>query len=70
MKPPVKKESVKLDESICKNIFSNGLKVNKGHFFPSQFPKLTRIKPITVSNKKGGKRKTRKNRKIKKKLRN
>lgn len=66
VKPPVKNESVKLDESICQNIFSNGLKVNKGHFFPSQFPKLTRIKPITVSNKKGGKRKTRKNRKIKK----
>jgi len=60
LKPLVKKELVKLDENICQNIITNGLKVNKGHFFPSQFPKLTRIKPITLSKKKGGKRKTRK----------
>lgn len=61
LKEPVKKEFVKLDENICKNIFENGSKVNKAHFFPSEFPKLTRIKPITLSNKKGGKRKSRKN---------
>ncbi len=63
LKPPAKEESIKLDENICKNIFTIGLKVNKGHFFPSQFPKLTRVKSITLSNKKGGKRKSRKNRK-------
>jgi hypothetical protein len=69
VKPSVKaKETPNLDKNVCKNIFENGLKVNKSHFFPSEFPKLTRIKPITVSNKKGGKRKTRKNTKIKNKV--
>ena len=66
LKPAEKKESVKLDENICQNIFTNGLNINKGHFFPSQFPKLTRIKSITASNKKGGKRKSRKSRKRRK----
>jgi hypothetical protein len=69
VKPSVKaKGTPNLDKNVCKNIFENGSKVNKAHFFPSEFPKLTRINPITVSNKKGGKRKTRKNRKTKNKV--
>ena len=61
-------EIPKLDKKVCENIFINGSKMNKSQFFPSEFPKLTRIKPITitVSNKKGGRRKTRKSRKAKK----
>jgi|688.fasta_scaffold299055_2 chromosome segregation ATPase len=69
IRPYVKaKETPKIDKNVCKNIFENSSKVNKAHFFPSEFPKLTRIKPITVSNKKGGKRKTKKNKKIKNKV--
>jgi len=69
VKPSAKeKETPKLDKNVCKNIFKNGSKVNEAQFFPSEFPKLTRINPITItlSNKKGGKRKTRKNRKNRK----
>jgi hypothetical protein len=67
--PSVKTNEIpKLDKKVCENIFINGSKMNKSQFFPSEFPKLTRIKPITitVSNKKGGKRKTRKSRKNRK----
>ena len=39
----------------------NGLNVTKKYFYPSQFPNITRIKPIAVTMKKGGKRKSRKN---------
>ena len=49
-----------LNPNICQNIFVNGSKVNKKYFYPSEFPKLTKIKPITVSIKRGGKRKSRK----------
>lgn len=54
---------LRVNPDICKNIFTNGSKVTKKHFYPSEFPKLTKIKPITVTMKKGGKRKTRKFRK-------
>lgn len=54
------KEPQKISKNKCPNIFKVGSEVNTTYFFPSQFPKLTRIKSITVSNKKGGKRKTRK----------
>jgi hypothetical protein len=54
------KKSNTISQNICEYIFINGSKVNKKFYCPSQFPKLTRIKSITVSNKKGGKRKTRK----------
>jgi|688.fasta_scaffold99359_2 hypothetical protein len=54
------KELSKLDKNICQNIFINGSKVNKKYFYPSEFPKLTKIKPITVSNKKGGSKRKRK----------
>ena len=60
VKPVKSKEIPKLDIKVCENTFINGSKVNKKFYCPSQFPKLTRIKSITVSNKKGGKRKTRK----------
>ena len=46
-----------LNPNICQNIFMNGSKVTKKYFYPSEFPKLTKIKPITLSIKKGGKRK-------------
>ena len=75
--PPNKaklKANPKANPNICHNIFMNGLNVNKKFFYPSQFPNLTRIKPIMVtmkkndnSDKKGGKRKSRKLRKIRKK---
>ena len=56
---------VKINKEICQNIFMNGSKNNKKYVYPSEFPKLTKIKPITVSIKRGGKkgknkRKTRK----------
>ena len=64
----------KANPNICNNIFINGLNVNKKFFYPSQFPNLTRIKPIAVTmkkndnsdkkdDKKGDKRKSRKLRK-------
>ena len=46
-----------LNPNICQNIFMNGSKVTKKYFYPSEFPKLTKIKPITLSIKNGGKRK-------------
>lgn len=49
--------------NVCEDIFTNGSKVTKKYFYPSEFPKLTKIKPITVTMKKGGQRKTRKFRK-------
>ena len=61
------KETTTLDKNVCQNIFINSSKLNKSHFFPSEFPKLTKMKSITVSNKKGGRRKSRKKRKIKNK---
>ena len=42
----------KANPNICNNIFINGLNVNKKFFYPSQFPNLTRIKPIMVTMKK------------------
>ena len=39
--------------------------VTKKYFYPSEFPKLTKIKPIKLTIKKGGKRK-RKSRKLRK----
>ncbi len=44
------------NKDICENIFINSSKINSRYFFPSEFPKITKIKPITFS-KKGGKRK-------------
>lgn len=51
---------ISVDPNICENIFTNGSKVTTKYFYPSQIPKITKIKPITVSIKKGGKRKSRK----------
>lgn len=64
LKPSAKIESSKIDKNICQNILTNGTKVNTKYFFPSEFPKITKINPITVTNKKGGQRKSRKRRKI------
>ena len=49
---------IQINPEICKTIFSNGSKVNKKYFYPSEFPKLTKIKPLksTISVKKGGKK--------------
>jgi hypothetical protein len=68
IKPVKANDTPKLNKKVCENIVENGSKMNKAQFFPSEFPKLTRIKPITitVSNKKGGRRKTRKSRKNRK----
>ena len=55
------KSKTKRNPNICQNIFMNGLNVTKKYFYPSQFPNITRIKPIAVTMKKGGKRKSRKN---------
>jgi hypothetical protein len=49
-----------LDPSICKDIFINGSKTNNKYFYPSEFPKLTKIKPISVLTKKGGRNNKRK----------
>jgi hypothetical protein len=52
---------IPLKPSICQNIFINGSKTNNKYFYPSEFPKLTKIKPISILTKKGGrnyKRKT------------
>jgi len=49
------------NSTICQNIFINGSKTNNKYFYPSEFPKLTKIKPISILTKKGGrnyKRKT------------
>jgi len=49
------------NSSICQNIFTDGSKINNKYFYPSEFPKLTKINPISVLTKKGGrnyKRKT------------
>ena len=61
---------LQVNPDICQTFFTNGSKVNKKYFYPSEFPKLTKIKPITVSMKKGGKRKSRKLRKNYKKYKN
>jgi len=59
---PLQRKSTK----VCEDIFINGSKVTKKYFYPSEFPKLTKIKPITVTMKKGGKR-NKKSRKLFKK---
>jgi len=43
-----------INSIICQNIYENGKKVSKKYFFPSEFPKLTKIKslPQLNSNKK------------------
>jgi hypothetical protein len=56
------------NSTICQNIFINGSKTNNKYFYPSEFPKLTKIKPITVLTKKGGKNYKRKT--FKKKYKN
>jgi len=61
---------LQVNPDICQTFFTNGSKVNKKYFYPSEFPKLTKIKPITVSMKKGVKRKSRKLRKNYKKYKN
>jgi len=38
-----------VNPDICKDIFTNGSKVTKKYFYPSEFPKITKIKPITLS---------------------
>ena len=57
---------IQINKDVCNPIFMNGSKVTKKYFYPSEFPKLTKIKPITVSMR-GGRRKrktkTKKNRK-------
>jgi hypothetical protein len=52
-----------VNPDICSHIFTNGSKVAKKYFYPSEFPKLTNIKQLPVLIKKGGKRKSRKLRK-------
>ena len=46
------KSKPKANPNICQNIYMNGLNVTKKYFYPSQFPNLTRIKPISVTIKK------------------
>lgn len=58
--------SSQVNPNICDNIFINGSKVTKKYFYPSEFPKLTKIKPITLSIKKGGKKNKKKSRKLRK----
>jgi hypothetical protein len=48
------------NSSICQNIFTDGSKINNKYFYPSEFPKLTKIKPISVLTKKGGRNNKRK----------
>jgi hypothetical protein len=48
------------NSTICQNIFMDGSKTNNKYFYPSEFPKLTKIKPITILTKKGGKNNKRK----------
>ncbi len=62
--PPVQN----INNRICEDIFDKGKNVNKKFFFPSEFPKITKIKSNanTSTNKKslkGGKRHARKSRK-------
>ena len=45
------------NSSICQNIFTDGSKINNKYFYPSEFPKLTKINPISVLTKKGIKNK-------------
>jgi hypothetical protein len=40
------------NSTICQNIFTDGSKINNKYFYPSEFPKLTKIKPITILTKK------------------
>ena len=52
-----------INPNSCQNIYLNGFQINKKYSVPSEFPKLTKIKPITVKkggNKKSKRRKTRK----------
>jgi hypothetical protein len=51
---------VEIDKNTCQNIFINGSKMNAKHFYPSEFPKLTKIKPIVFTLKKGGRKKIKK----------
>jgi hypothetical protein len=45
--------------NICNTIFNIGSGTQKNkYFFPSEFPKLTRRKPLTITTKTGGKRKS------------
>ena len=50
--PPI----TSVNPNMCQNIFMNGSKINKKYFYPSEFPKLTKINPISVSIKRGGKK--------------
>lgn len=50
------KKPQKISENKCQYIYEDNTK----YFFPSQFPNITKKRPITFALKKGGKRKTRK----------
>jgi hypothetical protein len=41
---------------ICEDIFTNGSKVTKKNYYPSEFPKLTKLKPVIITMKKGGRK--------------
>ena len=58
----LKKSNVKIttkqrsNRDICNNIFINGSNVNNKYFYPSEFPNITKLKPVTFTVKKGGKK--------------
>ena len=54
--PTTLKSNSKVNTNICQNIFMNGLNVTKKYFYPSQFPNITRIKPIAITMKKNANR--------------
>lgn len=45
----------RIGTNICKDIITEGSKVTKKYFYPSEFPKLTKINVITIRMMKGGK---------------
>jgi len=51
-------QTKRVNSNICTNIFDNGSKTTRKYFYPSEFPKLTKIKPITLTR--GGKKINRK----------
>ena len=53
--PPPPKQGV--NPNLCDIIYTTGSKTQKNkYYYPSEFPKITKRKPITLSGKKGGKR--------------
>lgn len=46
----------KINNDICLDIYKYGLKVNNKYYYPSQFPNLTKINPVSHTVKNGGKK--------------